>query len=45
MHKLPKEWKAMKENWEAEFPNAEIQLQVKSKIDHTGLIGHIKMDK
>lgn len=45
MHKFPKEWKEMKENWEAEFPNAEIQLQVKSKIDHTGLIGNIKMKK
>lgn len=45
MHKFPKEWKELKENWEAEFPDAEIQLQVKSKINHTGLIGNIKMNK
>lgn len=45
MRKFPKEWKEMKENWEAEFPNAEIQLQVKSEIDHTGLMASIKMNK
>ncbi|WP_425806252.1 Ger(x)C family spore germination protein [Desulfitobacterium sp. Sab5] len=45
MHRFPKEWKEMKENWEAEFPNAEIEIQVKSKINHTGLISRVKMNK
>lgn len=45
MRKFPKEWKQMKDNWEAEFPNAEIELQIKSKVNHTGLISRVKMNK
>jgi germination protein, Ger(x)C family len=45
MRKLPKEWKEMKEQWEAEFPNVDVEVQINSKITGTGLVDRIKMNK
>jgi len=45
MRKLPKEWKEMKEQWEAEFPNVDVEVQVNSKITSTGLVNRLKMNK
>lgn len=35
----PKEWKSMKSEWSEIFPDVQVDIQVKSKIRHTSLIG------
>ncbi len=45
MRKLPTEWKKLKEHWEEEFPQAEVQVKVDSKLRHTGMLRSLKMQK
>lgn len=35
--KYPSEWEKIKDSWETEFPNADFHIDVKTKIENTGL--------
>lgn len=34
----PKEWKKVKDNWEEEFPNLQVKIDVNVKIEHLGAV-------
>jgi len=39
-HKYPGEWKKLKGDWSDIFPDVQVNIQVKSLIDHTSTIGN-----
>ncbi|MHB1654620.1 MAG: Ger(x)C family spore germination protein [Desulfitobacteriaceae bacterium] len=42
MREFPEEWNKVKEQWEEEFPQAEVEVKVNSRLSHTGMLKSLK---
>ncbi|GAB6170609.1 Ger(x)C family spore germination protein [Paradesulfitobacterium aromaticivorans] len=45
MREFPKEWNKVMEQWEEEFPQAEVEVKVNSRLSLTGMLKGLKTEK
>lgn len=45
MREFPEEWNKVKEQWEEEFPQAEVEVKVNSRLLLTGMLKNLKTQK
>lgn len=45
MREFPEEWNKVKERWEEEFPQAEVEVKVNSRLSLTGMLKRLKSQK